>query len=169
MAIGENADHQEAAVPGAEVAAEGAEDLVAVSRPIDVVDHGLADVAEGRRHGERHVLQGQNDLLAVARQATVAFGGQDRHRAGIGGGEIPRWCHGVDRAFVTGWPRHHREAGDGVDGVVDMGTAVAGADDVERDKVGAPPGEFLIGKPTTRRHVGGEDTGAFARRGDKCG
>src|SRR5262245_34359303 len=39
VAVGEDADHDGAAVPGFEVAAEGAEDLVAETWPVDLVDH----------------------------------------------------------------------------------------------------------------------------------
>ncbi len=167
MAIGENADHDEAAVPGFEVAAEGAEDLVAEPRPVDLVDHRLADVAQRRGRGERHVLQREHDPLPLPGQPPVPFGRQDRHGAGIGGGEVPRRRHGVHRPVMVHRAGHQGKAGDGVHRVVDMGAAVARAHDIERDQIGALLGECLVGKPAARRHVGGEDAGALARRGDQ--
>src|SRR5262245_50352278 len=82
VTVREDADHDVAAVLGPEVAAERAEDLVAEARPVDLVDHGLADVAQCRRRGERHVLQGQHDLLTLSRQPAMPLGRQDRHGAG---------------------------------------------------------------------------------------
>ena len=50
----EQADHDVAPVGGAEIAPEGAEDMVADPRPVLAVDYGLADIAERRRRPERH-------------------------------------------------------------------------------------------------------------------
>ena len=169
VAVGEDADHDEAAVPGPEVAAEGAEDLVAVARPVDLVHHGLAQVAQRRGDRERHVLQRQDDALPLPRHPPMPFCSQDRHRPGIGGRQIPRRRHGIDRPLVADRSGDHGKAGDGVHGVVDMGRAVARAHDVEGDQVGAPLGQLLVGQPTARRHVGGEDAAAFARRRDQRG
>ncbi len=120
MAVGEDADHDEAAVLGFEVAAEGAEDLVAEARAVDVVHGGFADVAQRRSGGQRHVLQRQHDPLSLPRHAAMALGRDDGERAGIGGGEIPGRRHGVHRSVMADRAGDHREAGDGVHRVVDM-------------------------------------------------
>ena len=97
----------------------------------------------------------------------MPLGGDDRQRAGIGRGEVPRRRHGVHRSVMADRAGDHGEAGDGVHRVVDMGAAVARADDVERDQVGALLRQLLVGEPAARRHVGGEDARALARRGDQ--
>ena len=97
----------------------------------------------------------------------MAFGRNDGQRAGVGRREVPGRRHGVHRTVVGDRAGDHREAGDGVHRVVDMSAAVARTDDVERDQVGALLGQLLVGEPAARRHVGREDAGALARRGDQ--
>ena len=167
MAIREDADHHEAAILRAEIAAEGAEDLVAEARPVDVVHDRFADVAQRRRGRERHVLQRQHDLLPLPRHAAMALGGQKREGAGIGGGQIPGWTDRVHRSFMADRAGDHGEAGNGVHRVVDMGRTVARTDDVQRDQVGALHRQLLVGEPASRRHVGGENARALTRRGDQ--
>ena len=97
----------------------------------------------------------------------MPLGRQDRHGAGIGGGEIPGRRHGIDRAVVADRAGDHGKACNGVDRVVDIRRAVPIAHDVECDQIGALLRQLLIGEPAARRHVGGEDAGALARRSDQ--
>ena len=78
LAAGQRHDHDPPAVGGREVLAEGAEERVAVFRPVDPVDRDLAQDAEIAQHRQRHVLERDLDQLALA----GAGGGGARPRAG---------------------------------------------------------------------------------------
>jgi len=162
MTVGEDADHDEAAVLRLELPRPKVPKISLPKRgPVDLVDHRLADVAQGRRSRRAPCP------AAAARSSgpcpvrrLCRFGGQGspwrRHRPSRGsqGGatafqQAPSWPTG---------PRHHRKARDGVHRVVDMRRAIARAHDVERNQVGA----FSWKAPRRRAsrapgHVGGED------------
>src|SRR6266545_3800861 len=114
-------DARPLALEGTELERRGSHRIapVAEARPVDVVDHGLADVTQRRGGGQRHVLQRQYDHLPLPRQPPMSLGGDDCQRAGIGRGEIPRRRHGVHWPIVVDRTGDHGKAGDGVHRVVD--------------------------------------------------
>ena len=62
-----------------EVLAKGAVERVAVFRPVDAIDHHLAQDAEIAQHRQRHVLERQLDQLALAGDAPVALRREHGH------------------------------------------------------------------------------------------
>lgn len=166
---GQADDDQALAVRRAEVAAEGAKQLVAVALPL-VAELGFGDQAQVAHRREGHVFQRQLHMLALPGLEAVAFGREQTHGRHLAGDEVPGRQH-VVHGFVRG--RAALVAGDvgdadaRVDGVVHRRTAVPVALHGELDQVFAPRLELVVVEPAARRKVGEQDARVLARRGDE--
>ncbi len=106
-------------------------------------------------------------MTSLAGAAAVPLGGQQPHRERQAGGDVPGGQHVVDRPGAVAGDR--REAGGGVDGVVDGGAAVGVPGQAEHDQVVAARAQPLVGQPAGGREVGQEQAGVRARCGNQRG
>ena len=89
LARGDGDDHEGAAVGGGEVAAEGAEQVVAEAGAVLASQLHLGDLAQMADAGDGDVGEGDADVLALSGGAPGAFGGNEGE-----GGVGPGWSTG---------------------------------------------------------------------------
>jgi hypothetical protein len=162
-------DHQPLAVEGAEVTAVGAVEIVAVFRPVGVVDHHLGDLAEVAEHRQGDILERDLHQLAAAGAPPVALGGQKAHHRHLAGDAVPGGEKVVDGSRPRCGARHHRKADLRVGGVIDLRAAVAAAHEVDHDQIVAPRLQRFVVEPAARGEIGDEHPRVFARRADHAG
>ena len=80
MPPGQAHHHDAGRVPGFEIPAKAAKQVIAVPLAVLAIDHDLADDAERAGDRHRHVGQGERQQLSLTGGAAVPFGGEDAAR-----------------------------------------------------------------------------------------
>jgi hypothetical protein len=132
---GQADDHQPLAVERREVAAKGAVEIVALPRPVGVIDHDFGNHAEIAEHRQRHVLQRQANQLAIAGHSPMPFGGEQTESDHLAADEVPGRKDVVHHLGRTVGPGHHGQAHLRVQRVIDLRTAVTPAGQVHHDQI----------------------------------
>ena len=161
--------HHPAAVPGGEVAAEGAVHVIADARPLGAVDLDIADVTQRAGDVIGDVREAEPHLLPLARAAAVALGREQADGGSKAAGQIPARQDVVDRLIQIRRSGDVRPAHARVHRVVDGDRSVRVADDAEHDEVGAPGAERLVREPVAHLEIGEEDSSLRPRRRDERG
>ncbi len=167
---GERDDVDVAFVPGGELAAIGAVEVVAEGLRLLAVDLRAGDVAEVAHHRHRDVGKRQLDVLAGAGKPTVTFRCNDAERRGQAGDRVPRRqqvVDRIDRLVAVGRTGDERKADRGIHRVVERRSTVRVAEDVEHDQVVAAAAQVFVAEPAGRRKVGDENAAGFTLCGDE--
>jgi hypothetical protein len=164
---GQRHDHDAPAVAGLEVVPERAVEVVAVLALVGRSQLCLRDPAEVPGDRERHVGQREPHDLSLAGARPMAVGGEQPGRGEAAHHEVPRGQHAVERHGEVPRPGRPREAGGGVDRVVDLARPVRVAGQRDHHEVVTVFPQRVVGEPAAGREVREEGARVRDERGDE--